>query len=97
MLSSITVLALALAAQAAPAPSPALVGGESKFSVPAIHNEDFTRNGTAALLKAYKKWNLTPTRDVPVAFKAALGKRQDSSAPVSYSPNRLLVFIVGKN
>ena len=83
MLSSITVLALAIAAQAAPAPAPALVSGESKFSVPAIHNEHFKKNGTAALLKAYRKWNLTPSRDVPAAFKAALGKRQDSSAPVS--------------
>jgi len=86
MLSSITVLALALAVQAAPAPAPAtaLVAGESKFSVPAVHNEHFKRNGTAALLKAYKKWNLTPVREVPAAFKAALGKRQDSSAVVSY-------------
>jgi hypothetical protein len=45
----------------------------SSFSVPAVHNVNITRNGTAALLKAYGKFNLQPTRDMPSQF----GKRQN--------------------
>jgi hypothetical protein len=39
------------------------------------------RNGTAAILKAYAKHNLTPTKEMPAAFLSALAKRQDSAAP----------------
>jgi hypothetical protein len=82
MLSTITVLALAVAAQAAPA---ANVARSSKYSVPAVHNPNFVRNGTAAMLKAYAKHHLTPTREMPSAFLNALQKRQDGSAPADPS------------
>ncbi|RDW62222.1 putative aspartic proteinase [Coleophoma cylindrospora] len=84
MLSSITtILALAAAARAAPAPAPAAeISGLPTFSVPAVHNSNFVRNGTAALLKAYAKHGLTPTREMPSEFYG-LGKRQDSSATAS--------------
>jgi len=86
MLSSITtVLALTLVVQAVPAPPTANAVGASSYSVQAVHNKSFQRNGTAALLKAYRKWNLTPTKEVTGAFKAALNKRQDSAAPVCTS------------
>jgi aspergillopepsin I len=43
------------------------------------------RNGTAALLKAYAKHGLVPTREVPKWFTEALaptlGKRQNGQAP----------------
>jgi len=96
MLSTITVLALALAAQAAPAPAiPATsVAGSKSFSVQAVHNPNFVRNGTAALLKAYKKWNLKATKELPDAFKAelsGLSKRQDGSAPASPTGDEYLV------
>ncbi len=79
MLSTITVLALAVAAQAAPAPAVNVIGSKT-FSAPAVHNANYVRNGTAAMLKAYAKHHLTPTREMPEAFMAALGKRQDGSA-----------------
>lgn len=80
MLSAI-VLALAAVAQAAPAPAPAAnVQGSTAFSAPAVHNTNFIRNGTAAMLKAYAKHNLKPTHEMPEAFMAALAKRQDGSA-----------------
>ncbi|KAB8295874.1 hypothetical protein EYC80_008695 [Monilinia laxa] len=80
MLSQITaVLALgATIAQAAPAPAVAAQGTAS-HSVPAIHNPNFVRNGTAALLKAYAKYHIKPTKPVSEAFTSALQKRQDSS------------------
>ncbi|PQE07383.1 Aspartic protease pep1 protein [Rutstroemia sp. NJR-2017a WRK4] len=86
MLSSITtLLALAAVARAAPAapaaPSVANVEGSSSFSVPAVHNANFARNGTAALLKAYAKFHLEPTKPMSHAFMSALRKRQDGSAP----------------
>jgi hypothetical protein len=61
MLSTITVLALAVAAQAAPAST--LVGSK-QFSAPAVHNANFQRNGTLAMLKAYAKHHLTPTKEM---------------------------------
>ncbi|KAL3418883.1 Endothiapepsin [Phlyctema vagabunda] len=88
MLSALTsVLALAVAVQGAPAPAPAaLAVGDSTFTVPAIHNENFVRNGTAALLKAYAKHGLVPTKEMPSEFyKFKKGKRQDGSAPASPS------------
>lgn len=83
MLSTISILALVVAAQAAPAP--ANLVGSSKFSVPAVHNPNFQRNGTAALLKAYAKYNLKPTKEMPAAFLSALKKRQDGSAEATPS------------
>jgi hypothetical protein len=90
MLSSITtILALAACAKAAPAapaaPSLANVEGASSFSVPAVHNGNFARNGTAALLKAYAKFHLEPTKPMSHAFMSALRKRQDGSAPAEDS------------
>jgi aspergillopepsin I len=86
MLSSLTtVLALAAAAQAAPAPPalPVAQAGASAFSVQAVHS-GAVRNGTAAMLKAYKKYNLQPTQDFSESFLTELAlsrKRQDGSAP----------------
>ena len=80
MLSSITTV-LALGAIVAKAAPTADVIGSSKFSVPAVHNPNFVRNGTAALLKAYAKHNLKPTMPMPESFLSALQKRQDGSAP----------------
>lgn len=77
MISTITVLALALAAQAAPA---GIVTGSTKFSAPAVHNANFVRNGTAAMLKAYAKHHLTPTHEMPREFIAEIQRRQDGSA-----------------
>ncbi|KAG9234102.1 putative endothiapepsin [Amylocarpus encephaloides] len=87
MHSAVGLLALATAAvQAAPAPVqpvPELVGS-SQFSAPAVKNPSYTRNGTAALLKAYAKHSLVPTQEFSPAFMAELSslkKRQDGSAP----------------
>lgn len=49
MLSTISVLAFAVAAQAAPA---ALVGSK-QFSAPAVHNANFQRNGTLAMVRVF--------------------------------------------
>lgn len=81
--STLSVLVLALGASAAPAPAPAPavnVVGSKTFSAPAVHNANFHRNGTAAMLKAYAKHHLTPTKEMPKEFLAALQKRQDGSA-----------------
>lgn len=94
MLSAVTILALALAAQAAPAPVPATeavqavqVTGAKTFTAPAVKNPAFVRNGTAALLKAYAKHNLTPTGKLSASFLSELSalkqKRQDSSVPAT--------------
>ncbi|KAH7390241.1 putative endothiapepsin [Cadophora sp. MPI-SDFR-AT-0126] len=79
--STLSVLVLAIGASAAPAPAPAAnVVGSKAFSAPAVHNANFQRNGTAAMLKAYAKHHLTPTKEMPAEFLAALQKRQDGSA-----------------
>jgi hypothetical protein len=52
----------------------------SKFSAPAVHNPNFVRNGTAAMLKAYAKHHLTPTHEMPSEFLAEIQRRQDGSA-----------------
>ncbi len=81
MLSSISILAFVIAAQAVPAPAPAVnVIGSSTFSATAVHNANFTRNGTAAMLQAYAKHHLIPTKEMPAAFLSELQKRQDGSA-----------------
>jgi len=88
MLSSIiSILALGAAvSQAAPAPVPnAGFIGSSRFTVPAVHNANYMRNGTAAMLKAYAKFHLKPTREMPEAFTQSLRKRQDGS--VTAVPN----------
>ncbi len=79
MLSTIAVLALALVAQAAPAPS-VKARGASTWSASAVHNTNYVRNGTLALLKAYAKHHLTPTRQFTNSFLAAIQERQDGSA-----------------
>lgn len=77
--STLSVLVLAIGASAIPAPAVNVVGNTA-FSAPAVHNHNFQRNGTAAMLKAYAKHHLTPTREMPAEFLAALQKRQDGSA-----------------
>jgi hypothetical protein len=84
MLSSvIAIIALGVATtHATPITEPlAQLVGNSRFSVPAVHNPNYVRNGTAAMLKAYAKYNLKPTMEMPKAFTEALSKRQDGSVP----------------
>jgi hypothetical protein len=64
----------------------------SRFTVPAIHNANYVRNGTAAMLKAYAKYNLKPTREMPTAFTESLRKRQDGSVPAI--PNNGVEYLV---
>jgi aspergillopepsin I len=89
MLSSLTtVLALAAIAQAAPAEKRAA----STFSIPAIHNTQHTRNGTAAMLKAYKKFGLKPSQQFSDSFINELTsswKRQDGTVTASPDPNNV--------
>jgi hypothetical protein len=97
MLSSIiTIIALGAAvSQAAPAAvsgAGAGVVGNSRFSVPAVHNPNYVRNGTAALLKAYAKYKLKPTREMPKAFTESLSRRQDGS--VTAVPNDGVEYLV---
>lgn len=84
MLSSITaIIALGVAvAHTAPAvvSVAGLVGG-SRFTVPAVHNANYVRNGTAAMLKAYAKYKLKPTMEMPKDFTESLSRRQDGSVP----------------
>jgi hypothetical protein len=83
LFSIIPIIAFGVAiSQAAPAPLAGLVGS-SRFTVPAIHNPNYVRNGTAAMLKAYAKYNLKPTRKMPTAFTESLSlrRRQDGSVP----------------
>ena len=66
--------------QAAPAAvSGSAPDGNSRFSAHAVHNPNYLRNGTAAMLKAYAKYNLKPTREMPKAFTESLSRRQDGS------------------
>ena len=83
LLSIIAAIAFGAAvSHAAPAPVPiAGLVGNSRFTVPAVHNSNYVRNGTAALLKAYAKYNLKPTREMPTSFTDSLRRRQDGSAP----------------
>lgn len=82
-----TALALAAAVQAAPTEKRA-----SSFTIPAIHNTQHTRNGTAAMLKAYKKFGLKPSQQFSDSFIneiTASWKRQDGSATASPDPNNV--------
>lgn len=99
MYSAFALFALAASVQAAPfAEAPVAevaevaVVGAAEFSAPAVKNPHYTRNGTAALLKAYAKYSLSPPQQCDEAFTAQLNnlksnkqKRQDSSAPASPS------------
>lgn len=75
-----TVLALAIAVQAAPAPASQTSNliGSTAFSAEALH-QDVVRNGTAAMLKAYAKHHLIPTKEMPAAFLDHLAKRQNGA------------------
>ncbi|TVY91799.1 Penicillopepsin [Lachnellula willkommii] len=104
MLFELSLLALAIGAQAAPLDtnSTTSVQGSKSFSAPAVYNPNFTRNGTAALLKAYAKHKLTPTKNFSEAFHSALSnsiqKRQDGSAPAvptEYDSEYLVSTTVG--
>ena len=50
------------------------------WSAAAVYNSDYVRNGTAAMLKAYAKYYLRPTHEMPPEFMAEIQKRQDGSA-----------------
>jgi len=102
MLFEIGVLALAMAAQAAPLTPNTTLEGSKAFSAPAVFNPNFVRNGTTALLKAYAKHKLTPTKEFSQEIKSALQsvtqKRQDGSAPAiptEYDSEYLVSTTVG--
>jgi aspergillopepsin I len=86
MISFLTILALAVVAQGAPTTERAT----SSFSLPAVHNTASTRNGTAAMLKAYRKFGLTPTQQFSQSFMEQLHrskKRQDSTVTATPDSN----------
>jgi aspergillopepsin I len=90
MLYTATVLALALAAQAMPTERTT----SSSFSIPAVHNTNHVRNGTAAMLKAYKKFNLQPSTSQALSesFWNELSrsrKRQDGVVTASPDPDNV--------
>lgn len=90
MLSIATVVALAVAAQAAPTERT----GSGSFSLPAVHNPNHVRNGTAAMLKAYKKFNLQPSSSqlLSDSFRNAISKsrkRQDGTVTASPDPDNV--------
>lgn len=77
-------LALFVSAAASVAAAPAAESrATSSFSVPAIHNENYQRNGTLALLKAYAKYGLTPSEPDSILnlLLGNLVKRQDGTVP----------------
>jgi hypothetical protein len=62
--------------------------GAKTFSVPAVHNDNYHRNGTLALLKAYAKYGLTPSHPESI-LNSLLGlvRRQDGSVPAKPDTN----------
>jgi aspergillopepsin I len=68
--------------------APAIKARGQTFSVPAVHNENSTRNGTAALLKVYAKYGLKPTSADNI-LSSVLEKRQDGSAPATPDPHNV--------
>jgi aspergillopepsin I len=90
MLYAATVLALALTAQAVPTERTT----SSSFSIPAVHNTNHVRNGTAAMLKAYKKFNLQPSTSQVLSESfwneiVSLRKRQDGVVTASPDPDNV--------
>ena len=84
-----TVLALAVAAQTAPTEK---FASSSAFSIPAVRNTNHVRNGTTAMLKAYKKFGLKPTQEFSDSFINeinALRKRQDGNVTASPDPDNV--------
>ncbi|KFY70847.1 hypothetical protein V499_08907 [Pseudogymnoascus sp. VKM F-103] len=77
-------LALFATAAASVAAAPAAEAGvATSFSVPAVHNGNYQRNGTLALLKAYAKYGLTPSEPESIinVLLGNLVKRQDGTVP----------------
>jgi len=75
MLSSVfTILALSAAGTFA-APVSTVSKSISSFTVPAVHNAAYVRNGTASLLKAYAKFGLKTTKPMP----AGIARRQNGN------------------
>lgn len=74
MVASISIALLLSSAVGSVLAAPALAGRGKSFSIPAVRNENFVRNGTAAMLKAYAKYGLKSLYPDSI-----LGKRQDGS------------------
>lgn len=77
-------LALFVSAAASVAAAPAAEArAATTFSVPAVHNGNYHRNGTLALLKAYAKYGLTPSEpdNILNLLLGNLVKRQDGTVP----------------
>ncbi|KFZ24808.1 hypothetical protein V502_00718 [Pseudogymnoascus sp. VKM F-4520 (FW-2644)] len=77
-------LALFISAAVSVAAAPAAEGrAATTFSVPAVHNGNYHRNGTLALLKAYAKYGLTPSEPDSILnlLLGNLVKRQDGTVP----------------
>ena len=72
--SKIVLLLTTTAAGVYAAPVTSHTRGASSFTVPAIHNDNYHRNGTEAMMKAYAKYGLKPLHPASV-----LNKRQDGS------------------
>ncbi len=68
------IIALLLSSVGGVLAAPALVSRGKSFSIPAVRNENYVRNGTAAMLKAYAKYGLKSLEPDSI-----LGKRQDSA------------------
>jgi hypothetical protein len=80
-------LSSALVAVAAPHPQPVAEIDTGFFTVPAQRNPNFHRNGPAALLKAYAKYNIKPPHYLVKAVqRLALHKRQDGNVPAKDQP-----------
>lgn len=73
-LSAVLILTSAIGGLAAPT----TLKARSSYSITAVRNENFVKNGTEAMLKAYRKWGLKPT-DPNSVLHSALHKRQDGS------------------
>ena len=82
MLSSmIAIITLGVAVAPAAPVTISVAGLLGNFTVPAVHNANYVRNGTAAMLKAYAKYKLKPTMEMPKAFTESLSRRQDGYVP----------------
>jgi len=74
MVASINIALLLTSTIGGVLAAPTLLERGKTFSISAIHNDKFVRNGTAAMLKAYAKYGMNFSN-----ADSVLGRRQDSS------------------
>jgi aspergillopepsin I len=84
LLLSLSVGSYAMAIPELAVPRAEAVHKRSSYSIPAVRNVNYVRNGAAAMKKAYNKYNLKPTGGLAGSFLESLPenivKRQDGSA-----------------